>query len=59
MGNLRGMHARLHVIPGGEFTTLVTQGFMVQLLAAKLGVATGQHLAEHCKCVLSLRADQG
>ena len=25
------------------------QGGALQLLAAKLGVATGQHLAEHCR----------
>lgn len=24
-------------------------GFIIQMQAAKLGVATGKHLAEHCK----------
>ena len=30
-------------------TYLSPQGFILQRLAAKLGVATGRHLAQHCR----------
>ncbi len=26
------------------------QGYFIQCLSTKLGVATGMHLAEHCRC---------
>ena len=29
------------------------QGYVFQMLAAKLGVATGKHLAQHCRQVSS------
>lgn len=35
-------------ITGGHVAAL--QGYFMQMLSAKLGVATGQHLAELCRC---------
>ena len=32
-----------------EWTLVAAQGYIMQMLAAKLGVATGKHLAEHCR----------
>ena len=34
---------------------IALQGFLIQTLAAKLGVATGLHLAQHCRCALNLQ----
>lgn len=36
------------------FRAFRLQGYVVQMQAAKLGVVTGKHLAEHCRCVLSV-----
>lgn len=35
---------------------LYVQGFLLQSLAAKMGVSTGKHLAQHCRWTLSLTA---
>lgn len=31
---------------------MAAQGFGFQMLAAKLGVVTGRHLAQHCRCAI-------
>lgn len=44
-----------------EGALAAAQGYIMQMLAAKLGVATGKHLAEHCRQALPfhLRAASG
>ena len=39
----------LLLILSNKVPSVHVQGGALQLLAAKLGVATGQHLAQHCR----------
>lgn len=40
----------LHTASSAQSHHARPQGYAIQCLSCKLGVATGKHLAQHCRC---------